>query len=107
MQELKIEMVTSADYNKTLRAIYETKDSYYDLLCAIYELAKKNNVDLTFERVVELKVIRYGVEFKFESLEIDWINEDLQNIIKEKGGIRKIKELELVSENVYQEFFQA
>lgn len=107
MQELKIEMVTSTDYNKILRAIYETKDSYYDLLCAIYELAKKNNVDLTFERVVELKVIRYGVEFKFESLEIGWINEDLQNIIKRKGGMRKIKELELVSENVYQEFFQA
>lgn len=85
MEELKIEMVTSTDYNKILRAIFETKDSYYDLLCSIYELAKKNNVDLTFERVVELKVIRYGVEFKFESLEIDWINEDLQNIIKEKG----------------------
>lgn len=52
MQELKIEMKTSANYNKTLRVIYESKDSYYDLLCAIYELAKKNNIDLTSEEVV-------------------------------------------------------
>ena len=87
MQELKIEMKTSANYNKTLRAIYESKDSYYDLLCAIYELAKKNNIDLTSEEVVELKVIRYKDEIEIEEyseMALIWINEYLQDIIKEK-----------------------
>lgn len=87
MQELKIEMKTSADYNKTLRAIYKSKDSYYDLLCAIYELAKKNNIDLTSEEVVELKVIRYEDEIEIEEyseMALIWINEYLQDIIKEK-----------------------
>ena len=87
MQELKIEMKTSANYNKTLRAIYESKDSYYDLLCAIYELAKKNNIDLTSEEVMELKVIRYEDEIEIEEyseMALIWINEYLQDIIKEK-----------------------
>lgn len=87
MQELKIEMKTSANYNKTLRAIYESKDSYYDLLCAIYELAKKNNIDLTSEEVVELKVIRYEDEIEIEEyseMALIWINEYLQDIIKER-----------------------
>lgn len=82
MQELKIEMKTSADYNKTLRAIYESKDPY-DLLWAIYELAKKNNIDLTSEEVVELKVIRYKDEIEIEEyseMALIWINEYLQNI---------------------------
>lgn len=89
MQELKIEMKTSADYNKTLRAIYESKEAYYDLLCAIYELAKKNNIDLTSEEVVELKVIRYNDEIDIEEyseMALIWINEYLQDIIKEKEG---------------------
>lgn len=87
MRELKIEMKTSADYNKTLRAIYESKDAYDDLLCAIYELAKKNNIDLTSEEVVELKVIGYNDEIDIEEyseMGLIWLNEDLQDIIKEK-----------------------
>lgn len=89
MQELKIEMKTSGDYNKTLRAIYELKDAYYELLCVIYELAKKNDIDLTSEEVVELKVIRYNDEIDIEEYSekgLIWINEDLQDIIKEKEG---------------------
>lgn len=102
MQELKIEMKTSADYNKTLRAIYESKEVYYDLLCAIYELAKKNNIDLTSEEVVELKVIRYNDEIDIEEysqMGLIWINEDLQDIIKEKEEKRERNILVLIQMN--------
>lgn len=60
------------------------------MLCAIYELVKKNNIDLTSEEVVELKVIRYEDEIEIEEyskMALIWINKYLQDIIKEKEGI--------------------
>ena len=82
MCEIKIEMRTSADYNKILSSDYNLG---FDFLIAISELVKSNNIDLEFEEILELKVMTdEGIIIEeYNGLELMLINQDIKEMIKE------------------------
>lgn len=82
MYEIKIEMRTSADYNKILSSDYNLG---FDFLIAISELVKSNNIDLEFEEILELKVMTdEGIIIEeYNGLELMLINQDIKEMIKE------------------------
>ena len=82
MYEIKIEMRTSADYNKILSSDYNLG---VDFLTAISELVKSNNIDLEFEEILELKVMTdEGIIIEeYNGLELMLINQDIKEMIKE------------------------
>lgn len=82
MYEIKIEMRTSEDYNKILSSDYNLG---FDFLIAISELVKRNNIDLEFEEILELKVMTdEGIIIEeYNGLELMLINQDIKEMIKE------------------------
>ena len=82
MYEIKIEMRTSADYNKILSSDYNLG---FDFLIAISELVKSNNIDLEFEEILELKLMTdEGIIIEeYNGLELMLINQDIKEMIKE------------------------
>ena len=82
MHEIKIEMRTSADYNKILSSDYNLG---FDFLIAISELVKSNNIDLESEEILELKAMTdEGIIIEeYNGLELMLINQDIKEMIKE------------------------
>lgn len=82
MHEIKIEMRTSADYNKILSSEYNLG---FDFLITISELVKSNNIDLESEEILELKAMTdEGIIIEeYNGLELMLINQDIKEMIKE------------------------